>query len=130
MSDDNDVRPLLMEIRDIVLRHEEVNRKDSEFRRRVLFVLLLALVAAVAAMCYGLMLVHGTIKEIKQRQEQLQPQKIADSKAALKQGTPKDPVRGLAGKKIQPRMKHGSNADQMNNSPRRTDFPLRLCAFA
>jgi len=77
MSDDDDVRPLLMEIRDIVLRHEEVNRKDTAFRRRVLFVLLLALTAAVAAMGYGLILVHGKIKEIKQRQEQQHPQKIA-----------------------------------------------------
>jgi hypothetical protein len=77
MSDDNDVRPLLVEIRDIVLRHEEVNRKDVEFRKRVLVALLLALAVAVAAMGYGLMLVHATIKEIKQRQEQQQPQKVA-----------------------------------------------------
>ncbi len=76
MSDDNDLKPLLQEIRDIVLRHEEVNRKEAEFRKRVLFALLMALVIAVAAMGYALLLVHRTTKEIRQRQEQ-HPEKVA-----------------------------------------------------
>lgn len=99
MSDDNDVRPLLMEIRDIVLRHEEVNRKDAEFRKRVLFALLLALAAAVAAMGYALLLLHTTIKEIKQRQEQQQPQKVAGFERALDRFTNNSPTStGLARK--------------------------------
>jgi Tfp pilus assembly protein PilO len=77
MSDEDDVKPLLVEIRDIVLRHEEVNRRDAEFRKRVLFALLFALAAAVLAMGYALLLVHTTTKEIRQRQEQQQPQKVA-----------------------------------------------------
>jgi hypothetical protein len=77
MSDGEDLKPLLVEIRDIVLRHEEVNRRDAEFRKRVLFALLFTLGIAVAAMGYALMMVHSTIKEIRQRQEQLQPQKVA-----------------------------------------------------
>src|SRR5260221_652774 len=87
MSDDNDVRPLLMEIRDIVLRHEEVNRKDADFRKRVLLALLIALAAAVAAMGYSLMLVHATIKEIKQRQEQQQEQQKRKNFAGLTTNT-------------------------------------------
>jgi hypothetical protein len=74
---DDEIKPLLLEIRDIVLRHEEVNRKEAEFRKRVLFALLFALAVAVLAMGYGLLLVHSTIKEIKLRQEQQQPQKVA-----------------------------------------------------
>ena len=78
MSDVDDLKPLLVEIRDIVLRREEVNRKDAEFRKRVLFALLFALAIAVVAMGYALMLVHATTKEIRQRQEQQQPQKVAN----------------------------------------------------
>ena len=55
MSDVDDVKPLLVEIRDIVLRHEEVDQKDSDFRKRVLFALLFALALAVLAMGYGLL---------------------------------------------------------------------------
>ena len=77
MSDDNDVKPLLVEIREIVLRQEKVNQKEAEFRKRVLFVLLFVLVMAVLAMGYALLMVHTTIKDIRQRQEQLQPQKVA-----------------------------------------------------
>jgi hypothetical protein len=40
-------------------------------------VLLFALIVAVLAMGYALMMVHTTIKDIRQRQEQLQPQKVA-----------------------------------------------------
>lgn len=111
MSDDNDVRPLLMEIRDIVLRHEEVNRKDADFRRRVLFSLLIALAVAVAAMGYGLMLVHATIKEIKQRQEQQQPQKIARRERVVDRAPKFNSGWDLASDKIQPRREHGSNTD-------------------
>lgn len=77
MSDEDGIKPLLVEIRDIVLRHEEVNRRDADFRKRVLFALLFALALAVLAMGYGLLRVHSTIKEIRQRQEQQQPQKVA-----------------------------------------------------
>jgi CHASE3 domain sensor protein len=78
MTDEEDLKPLLVEIRDIVLRHEEVNRRDAEFRKRVLFALLFALAIAVGAMGYALMLVHATTKEIRQRQEQQQPPRVAN----------------------------------------------------
>jgi CHASE3 domain sensor protein len=73
---DDEVKPLLEEIRDIVRRHEQVNCKDADFRRRILMVLLVVLAVAVLAMGYVLMLVHMTTREIRQQQRQ-QQQKVA-----------------------------------------------------
>jgi flagellar basal body-associated protein FliL len=83
VTDDNEIRPMLIEIRDIVLRHEQVNRKEAAFRRRILMVLLFVLALTVLAMGYGLMLVHSTTREIRQqqRQQQLQ-QKVASLQRA------------------------------------------------
>ena len=77
MIHDDDVKPLLEEIRDIVLRQEKVNRIEAAVRKRVLIALLFALAVAVLAMGYALMLVHSTTREIRERQEQQQPQKVA-----------------------------------------------------
>ena len=79
---DDEVNPLLQEIRDIVLRHEQVNRKEADFRRRILIVLLAVLGVAVLAMGYVLMLVHSTTREIRQQQRQ-QQQKVAGLQKAV-----------------------------------------------
>ena len=79
----DDDKLLLQEIRDIVLRHEQVNRKEADFRRRILIVLLVVLALAVLAMGYVLMLVHTTTREIRQQQRQ-QPQKVAGLQKAAR----------------------------------------------
>jgi hypothetical protein len=65
-------------------------------------------------MGYGLMLVHATIKEIKQRQEQQQPQKIARLERGLNMATRDNSSRVLVEAGIQPRMKHGVNTEFTN----------------
>ena len=76
MIHDDEIKPLLQEIRDIVLRQEQVNRKEAGFRKRILIVLMVVLAAAVLSMGYALMLLHSTIKELRQQQHQ-QHEKVA-----------------------------------------------------
>ena len=82
MSHNDEIKPLLIEIREIVVRQEMVNKTDSEFRKRVLFVLLFALAVAIAAMVYAMLLVHSTIKDLRQMQQNEQPQKVAGLRKA------------------------------------------------
>lgn len=68
MSDDDEIKQLLREIRDIALRNESAARKEAAFRKRIWIVWLVAVAIAFGGLAYLMHFLNSTTVVIEEHQ--------------------------------------------------------------